>query len=181
MEDDSSGCRSQQTLAKHRNSNGNGKRKIQLIDWPDNDLKGREGEKVDEDCDLEVWKTLSNSFNQVQSLLDQNNLLIQQVNENQQSKIPDNIAKNVALIREINANISKVVSLYSDLSADFSSMIHQHLETAKISTRGDNNDGEDIAAGLLVIASSRRSREVIVFCLPFALKSKGCCLRKSRD
>ncbi|KAI8008859.1 Protein EARLY FLOWERING 4 [Camellia lanceoleosa] len=54
-----------------------------------------------------------------------NQALIQQVNENHQSKMPDNFVKNVALIREINSNISKVISLYSDLSVDFSNIVQQ--------------------------------------------------------
>lgn len=58
-------------------------------------------------------------------MLDRNRVLIQQVNENHQSKVHDNLVKNVALIQEINGNISKVVSLYSDLSANFSSVFQQ--------------------------------------------------------
>eukprot|EP00262_Sarcandra_glabra_P000438 TRINITY_DN1051_c0_g1_i1.p1 TRINITY_DN1051_c0_g1~~TRINITY_DN1051_c0_g1_i1.p1 ORF type:complete len:147 (-),score=17.15 TRINITY_DN1051_c0_g1_i1:178-618(-) len=75
--------------------------------------------------DTEMWAAFSESFKQVQMVLDQNRVLIAQVNENHQSKIPDNLTKNVALIREINSNISKVVSLYSHLSADFSNIFHQ--------------------------------------------------------
>ena len=79
----------------------------------------------EEECDVEVWEMLSKSFIQVQSVLDQNRVLINQVNENHQSKIADNLAKNVALIREINTNISKVLSIYSDLSLNFSTIVHQ--------------------------------------------------------
>ncbi|XP_039158691.1 protein EARLY FLOWERING 4 [Eucalyptus grandis] len=68
---------------------------------------------------------LTASFRRVQSVLDRNRALISQVNENHQSKVPDNIAKNVALISEINGNISKVLSIYSDLSVDFSEVVHQ--------------------------------------------------------
>ncbi|XP_054818345.1 protein ELF4-LIKE 1-like [Prosopis cineraria] len=57
----------------------------------------------DEQCDAEVWDKLSLSFRQAQLVLDQNRVLIQQVNENHQSKIPDNLVKNVALIGQINA------------------------------------------------------------------------------
>ncbi|KAF2312563.1 hypothetical protein GH714_035081 [Hevea brasiliensis] len=64
-------------------------------------------ETEEEDCDVEVWDTLSKSFRQVQAVLDQNRNLIQQVNENHQSMVPDNLTKNVSLIREINGNISK--------------------------------------------------------------------------
>ncbi|KAK8671922.1 hypothetical protein V6N13_038503 [Hibiscus sabdariffa] len=74
----------------------------------------------------EAWATLDKNFKQVQSVLDRNRALIQQVNENHQSKIPDNMVKNVALIQELNGNISKVVSLYSDMSSNFSSAFHQH-------------------------------------------------------
>ncbi|KDP46495.1 hypothetical protein JCGZ_08467 [Jatropha curcas] len=79
----------------------------------------------EEECDKEVWNTLCKSFRQVQSVLDQNRDLIHQVNENHQSRIPDNMAKNVPLIREINRNISKVISIYSDLSVNFSNVVQE--------------------------------------------------------
>nr|WCL15315.1 early flowering 4-like 10 [Diospyros sp. 'deyangshi'] len=78
-----------------------------------------------EECDKEVWNVLSKSFRLVQSVLDRNRLLIHQVDENHQSKIPENLVKNVALIREISGNISKIVSLYSDLSSNFSNIVRQ--------------------------------------------------------
>lgn len=79
-----------------------------------------------EECgDARMWETFDRNFRQVQSVLDQNRALIQQVNENHQSRVADNMVKNVALIQEINGNISKVVSLYSDLSSNFSSLFHQ--------------------------------------------------------
>ncbi|XP_043724357.1 protein EARLY FLOWERING 4 [Telopea speciosissima] len=99
--------------------------------------------------DVEVWKTFSESFRKIQSVLDQNRLLIQQVNENHQSKIPDNLAKNVGLIREINGNISKVVSLYSNLSSNFSSIFHQRRGIAAKSNGTDivsNRKGESVEA-----------------------------------
>lgn len=80
--------------------------------------------------DGEVWGNFTDSFRQVQSVLDRNRMLIQQVNENHQSKIADNMVKNVALIQEINENISKVVLLYSHLSENFSSVFHQRNATA---------------------------------------------------
>ena len=58
----------------------------------------------------EVCESFNDNFRKVQSVLDRNRVLIQQVNDNHQSKIPDNLVKNVALIQEINGNISKVVS-----------------------------------------------------------------------
>ncbi|KAJ7963987.1 protein EARLY FLOWERING 4 [Quillaja saponaria] len=80
------------------------------------------------DGDPKVWEAFNNSFRQVQSVLDRNRLLIQQVNENHRSRIPDKMVKNVSLIQEINGNISKVVGLYSDLSTDFSSVFHQRSD-----------------------------------------------------
>lgn len=90
-----------------------------------NRLNDSDDDEEEEECDVEVWAMLSKSFIQVQSVLDQNRVLINQVNENHQSKIADNLAKNVALIREINTNISKVLSIYSDLSLNFSTIVHQ--------------------------------------------------------
>ncbi|KAF6153629.1 hypothetical protein GIB67_027496 [Kingdonia uniflora] len=83
------------------------------------------------EVDMEVWESFSSGFRHVQSILDQNRLLIQQVNVNHQSKLPHNLTKNVSLIREINSNISKVVSLYSDLSSNFSTAFHQRRGNVK--------------------------------------------------
>ncbi|KAH7854135.1 hypothetical protein Vadar_010498 [Vaccinium darrowii] len=77
-----------------------------------------------EDGGGEVWGAFTENFREVQSVLDRNRVLIQQVNENHRSKNHSNLVKNVALIQEINGNISKVVSLYSDLSSNFSSVFH---------------------------------------------------------
>ncbi|XP_042514916.1 protein EARLY FLOWERING 4-like [Macadamia integrifolia] len=115
---------------KRRRSRGDG-----------NGIEDHGGDKIEDDAgegDVEVWKKFNESFKQIQSVLDQNRLLIQQVNENHQSKIPDNLAKNVGLIREINGNISKVVSLYSDLSSNFSSVFHQRRGMAAKSSDTDN-------------------------------------------
>ncbi|PON37563.1 hypothetical protein PanWU01x14_319350 [Parasponia andersonii] len=84
------------------------------------------GGRGEEEGDPEVWKNFNESFGEVQTVLDRNRALIQQVNENHQSRIPDNMVKNVALIQEINGNITKVVSLYSDLSTNFSTFFHSH-------------------------------------------------------
>lgn len=75
--------------------------------------------------DSETWEALSKNFRDVQSVLDQNRILIQQVNDNHQSKIHDNLVKNVALIREINDNIWRVISIYSHFSVDFVNIVNQ--------------------------------------------------------
>ncbi|XP_068644942.1 protein ELF4-LIKE 1-like [Aristolochia californica] len=94
-----------------------------LLDEEDDNDGGREHEGGEEMNEL--WESFSKSFSEVQTVLDQNRVLIQQVNENHQSKIPDNLTKNVALIREINGNIGKVASLYSNLSANFSHVVQE--------------------------------------------------------
>ena len=78
--------------------------------------------------DPEAWSMFADSFNKVQTVLDRNRALIQQANENHQSRIPDNMVKNVAIIQELNGNISKVTSIYSDLSANFNGMARQHRQ-----------------------------------------------------
>ncbi|CAA7028947.1 unnamed protein product [Microthlaspi erraticum] len=74
--------------------------------------------------DPAMWENLDRNFRQVQSVLDRNRSLIQQVNDNHQSRMADNMSKNVALIQELNGNISKVVSMYSDLNTNFSTAFH---------------------------------------------------------
>jgi hypothetical protein len=66
-----------------------------------------------------IWETFQQSFSQVQTILDQNRLLIREINQNQESKIPENLSRNVGLIRELNTNIARVVELYANLSSEF--------------------------------------------------------------
>ncbi|KAJ4833921.1 Protein ELF4-LIKE 4 [Turnera subulata] len=70
--------------------------------------------------DGKVMQTFQKSFVQVQDILDQNRLLINEINQNHESKIPDNLTRNVGLIKELNNNIRRVVDLYADLSSSFS-------------------------------------------------------------
>ncbi|MCD7455912.1 Protein ELF4-LIKE 4 [Datura stramonium] len=67
--------------------------------------------------DRKVAQTLQKNFVQVQNILDQNRLLINEINQNHESSIPDNLTRNVGLIRELNNNIRRVVDLYADLSS----------------------------------------------------------------
>lgn len=69
--------------------------------------------------DGKILQTFQKSFVQVQNILDQNRLLINEINQNHESKIPDNLSRNVGLIRELNNNIRRVVDLYADLSTSF--------------------------------------------------------------
>lgn len=70
--------------------------------------------------DGKVLPTVQTSFVQVQNIFEQNKMLINEINQNHESKIPDNLNRNVGLIRELNNNIRKVVDIYSNLSSNFS-------------------------------------------------------------
>ena len=69
--------------------------------------------------DGKLIQTFHKSFVQAQSLLDQNRMLISEINQNHESRAPDNLTRNVGLIRELNNNIRRVVDLYADLSSLF--------------------------------------------------------------
>lgn len=78
--------------------------------------------------DGKVFQTFQKSFVQVQNILDQNRLLINEINQNHESKIPDNLSRNVGLIRELNNNIRRVVDLYADLSCNFTKSVDASSE-----------------------------------------------------
>ncbi|CAA6664676.1 unnamed protein product [Spirodela intermedia] len=78
--------------------------------------------------DGKVLQTFQKSFVQVQNILDQNRLLINEINQNHESKIPDNLTRNVGLIRELNNNIRRVVDLYADLSTSLSKSVETSSE-----------------------------------------------------
>ncbi|KAI9377857.1 hypothetical protein POPTR_019G131700v4, partial [Populus trichocarpa] len=66
-----------------------------------------------------ILQTFQKSFVQVEDILDQNRLLINEINQNQESKIPDKLTRDVGLIKELNINIRRAVGLYADLSCNF--------------------------------------------------------------
>ncbi|XWS12132.1 hypothetical protein CRYUN_Cryun37aG0063700 [Craigia yunnanensis] len=80
--------------------------------------------------DGKVLQTFQKSFVQVQDILDQNRLLINEINQNHESKIHDNLSRNVGLIKELNSNIRRVVDLYADLSSSFT-------RSMEVSSEGD--------------------------------------------
>lgn len=73
--------------------------------------------------DSKTLQTFQKSFVQVQNILDQNRLLINEINQNHESKIAENLSRNVALIRELNNNITRVVDHYAGLSDTFTKSI----------------------------------------------------------
>ncbi|KAL2333365.1 hypothetical protein Fmac_014578 [Flemingia macrophylla] len=97
---------------------------------PPSKTAAEESEGEVEEGDPEAWAALNKGFRQVQSVLDRNRVLIQQVNENQQSRMADNMVKNVSLIQELNGNISKVVSLYSDLNTNFTNVCQHRSKSS---------------------------------------------------
>ncbi|KAI3927842.1 hypothetical protein MKW98_023443, partial [Papaver atlanticum] len=90
--------------------------------------------------DSKVLQTFQKSFVQVQNILDQNRLLINEINQNHESKIPDNLSRNVGLIRELNNNIRRVVDLYGDLSSSFA-------KSMDVSSEGDSIGGGSMKSG----------------------------------
>ncbi|KAI5079419.1 hypothetical protein GOP47_0004898 [Adiantum capillus-veneris] len=87
-----------------------------------------------------VWETFQRSFSQVQSILDQNRVLIKEINQNHESKIPENLTRNVALIRELNRNIAKVVELYANLSSEFVQSMSQDAMEEEAVNNGMRTD-----------------------------------------
>lgn len=93
--------------------------------------------------DTKVVQTFQKSFVQVQDILDQNRLLINEINQNHESKIPDSLGRNVGLIRELNNNIRRVVDLYADLSSSFSRSMEASSEAESGGTlKSDGKSGE---------------------------------------
>ena len=99
--------------------------------------------------DTKVLHAFQTSFVQVQSLLDQNRVLINEINQNHESRAPGNLTRNVGLIRELNNNIRRVVGLYADLSASFA----RNMDAS--SSDGDSSGTLRSAAGR---ASQKRVR-----------------------
>lgn len=93
--------------------------------------------------DSKILQTFQKNFGQVQNILDQNRLLINEINQNQESKIPDNLTRNVGLIRELNNNIRRVVDLYADLSSSYSKSVDVSSEgESGGTTKSDSKAGQ---------------------------------------
>lgn len=87
--------------------------------------------------DSRVSQAFQKNLLQAQDILDQNRLLINEIHQNHESKMPDNLSRNVGLIRELNNNIRRVVDLYADLSSSF-------MKSREASSEGDSlkSDGK---------------------------------------
>ncbi|XP_059643571.1 protein ELF4-LIKE 4-like isoform X2 [Cornus florida] len=91
--------------------------------------------------DSKVLQTFQMSFVQVQDILDQNKLIINEINQNHESKIPDNLTRNAGLIRELNSNIRRVVDLYADLSSSFANSMETSSEGDSVGTMKSDGKG----------------------------------------
>ncbi|MCD7452482.1 Protein EARLY FLOWERING 4 [Datura stramonium] len=126
MENNSSLNHHRQSLAKSQSRKTNKKHNVRSrADCSAVETFSEDHDFSMEEGDSEIWNTFSNNYRQVQSVLDRNRLLIQQVNENHQSRTHDSMVQNVSLIQELNGNISKVASIYSDFNNEFTTMVHQ--------------------------------------------------------
>ncbi|GMN53029.1 hypothetical protein TIFTF001_022171 [Ficus carica] len=103
--------------------------------------------------DGKILQTFQKNFVQVQNILDQNRLLINQINQNHESKIPDNLSRNVGLIRELNNNIRRVVDLYADLSSSFN-------KTMEASSEGHDSSGGGALKSDLAKPGLKRNRPI---------------------
>ncbi|KAH1240541.1 Protein ELF4-LIKE 4 [Glycine max] len=107
---------------------GNSKRKS-VIEM-DGDIFGELGNSTQ--VDSRLLQVFQKSLLQAQDILNQNRLLINEINQNHESKMPDNLSRNVGLIRELNSNIRRVVDLYADLSNSFT-------KSREASSEGDSS------------------------------------------
>ena len=102
------------------------------------------GEQV-QDISTHSWEAINNSFFEVQKILQENKLLIGEINHNQESKMPNNIARNVALIKELNSNMTQVVGLYSNLSSSFVSYIEEEAAQKHKADNQEKKHSDEIA------------------------------------
>ncbi|KMZ73779.1 Protein ELF4-LIKE 4 [Zostera marina] len=98
-------------------------------------------------ADGKVLQRFQKSFVQVQTILDQNRLLINEINQNHESRIPDNLSRNVGLIRELNSNIRRVVDLYGDLSGSLSKSVDASSEGESAVRSDGQHNGKRIRSG----------------------------------
>lgn len=100
--------------------------------------------------DGKVWETFQKGLSQVQAILDQNRVLIREINQNHESKIPENLTRNVGLIRELNNNIARVVELYANLSTELVKPTAENLtqgEAAKTPNTETNCSNTSLYSG----------------------------------
>lgn len=121
-------------------------------------MDGERGDKAPM-MDRRVTSTFSNVSRQVQFLLDHNRLLINEINQNHEAKIPEGLTRNVTLIRQLNSNIGKVVDLYASLSSNFSNVFEnlQEVNSDQINSAArpvSNSNGRRVPGAVAAAQSS---------------------------
>ncbi|KAG6548369.1 hypothetical protein Mapa_010148 [Marchantia paleacea] len=111
----------------------------------DTDASSAAPAKPGPQMDTKIWAGFQQNFSQVQYLLDHNRLLINEINQNHESKIPESLTRNVLLIRELNNNITKVVDLYASLSVSFVKLFDNN-SSEEDTTRASSKAGETMGA-----------------------------------
>ena len=122
----------------------------------DGDIFGELGNSTQ--VDSRLLQVFQKSLLQAQDILNQNRLLINEINQNHESKMPDNLSRNVGLIRELNSNIRRVVDLYADLSNSFT-------KSREASSEGDSS-GTLKSDGNVVIFSNQKILSSLNFGFP---------------
>ncbi|KAG0564608.1 hypothetical protein M758_4G065800 [Ceratodon purpureus] len=98
-------------------------------------MDGERGDKAPAPAmDRRVMAVFNTVSRQVQFLLDHNRLLINEINQNHEAKVPEGLTRNVTLIRQLNSNIGKVVDLYASLSSNFSNVFENLQEVSSDQT-----------------------------------------------
>eukprot|EP00250_Pteridium_aquilinum_P035360 c9245_g1_i1 orf=2-373(-) len=71
------------------------------------------------EIEARLLKTFHKGFEEVQTIFNQNTVLICEINCNQKDSGQGALERNIDLIRELNNNMGQVVRLYATISAEF--------------------------------------------------------------
>lgn len=74
--------------------------------------EGRKENAAMRALDPRSWTGFEN-FNQAQTILDHNRLLINEIKANHEARSPEGLTRNVTLIRELNNNLNKASAVWS--------------------------------------------------------------------
>ncbi|KAI5068790.1 hypothetical protein GOP47_0017135 [Adiantum capillus-veneris] len=82
---------------------------------------------VNAEREARMLETFQKSFEEVQTIFNQNSMLIREISHNQENGKADSgsLARNVGLIRELNSNMGQVVQLYANISVEVSKSLEE--------------------------------------------------------
>ncbi|KAI3761662.1 hypothetical protein L1987_52083 [Smallanthus sonchifolius] len=98
-------------------------------------------------------------------------MLISEINQNQESKLPTNLTRNVGLIRELNNNVKRVVDLYGDLSTSFTKSMDASSEAE---SGGGGITRSDAKKRLSNFIHKRKDKVFLDLNLPLDITSFEC-------